>query len=60
MPEGKKRRMTFCNFFEDVVEAYVSVFVNVLGFVKESAKDQECISLYIYGSVRAIPTYRVY
>ena len=37
--------MTFCNFFEDVAEAYMSVFVNVLGFVRESAKDQECISL---------------
>ena len=50
--------------------------VNVLRFVRESARDQECISLkslqfisaefltfvmyYIYGSVWAIPTYRVY
>ena len=28
--------------FEDMVEVYVSVFVNVLGFVRESAKVQEC------------------
>ena len=33
-------------FFEDMVEAYVSVFVNVLRFVdRGSAKDQERISL---------------
>ena len=31
-------------FFKDMVETYLSVFVNVLGFVGESAKDQECVS----------------
>ena len=34
MPEEKKRITTFCNFFEDVLSVYMSVFVNVLEFVR--------------------------
>ena len=33
MPEEKKR-IGILQFFEDVVEVYVSVFVNVLGFIR--------------------------
>ena len=43
MPEEKKKKNDILLCFEDIVEVYVTVFVNVLDL--ESAKGHECVSL---------------
>ena len=43
----KKKKNDILQFFEDMVQAYMCMFVKVLWFVRESTKDQECVKILI-------------